>query len=252
MKQTITQTIETRIPATLCVQVDAALFAMSQCYSRVKHTLVARKNRNQTTKKPEAQVEFGITGRQFNAIKGEVDGLFQGQLSNYERYIVEANIKIVNRLTRIAEIPTEIANAFFIEKEETRQLVLFKLHRELEGCKDRNNRAKYKIEEWQRLLNAKQISACFGSKKLWYKQFELTKNNLADHAEWYAKFSKKRADEFTALGSKDETTGNQSCTIKDRLQNYLRFCFQNSQSFKDRLQSYLSFYFQNNQLFKVF
>ena len=81
MKQTITQTIETRIPATLCAQVDAALFEMSKCYSRVKHTLVARKNRSQTTKKPEALVEFGITGRQFNAIKGEVDSLFQSQLS---------------------------------------------------------------------------------------------------------------------------------------------------------------------------
>jgi hypothetical protein len=211
MEQKLTQTIETRLPASLSAQVDTALLEMGKCYCHVKHTLVARKNRGETTKKSAAQAEFGITGRQYNAIKGEVDGLFQSQLSNYERYIVEANIKIENRQRRINEIPTEIAKTLFLEKEEARRLASFKLHRELEGCKNRNNQAKHKIEKWQKLIESKQIRACFGSKKYWYRQFELAANKLDNHEEWLSAWvrgiGKKRADEFTALGSKDEAVG---------------------------------------------
>jgi IS605 OrfB family transposase len=214
MKQTLTQTIETRIPAALCVQVDAALSAMAEVYCRAKHTLVSRKNNAVNSNKKEALVEFGLTGRQFNALKGEVDGLFQSQLSNYERYIAEAYVKIGNRTLRAAQIPEDIFNAHFIEDAEVRTRTLFKLHRELAGCQDRNNRAKQQIAKWQKLVSEKQISVCFGSKKHFKKQFYLAENDFPTHADWLSEFRAKRADEFTALGSKDETTGNQSCTIK--------------------------------------
>jgi len=214
MKQTLTQTIETRLPATLSASVDAVLLKTAGCYNHAKRVLVSRRNHGKNTNKSNALAEFGMTGRQYNALKGEVDGLFQSQLSNYERYITEAQIKIQNRIRRIAEIPTDILNAKFIDKKEERELALFKLHQEFTGCKRRNNRAKHKIEKWQELIKEKKISICFGTKKRFSQQHNLEGNNLKDHSEWLAEFRHARDNEFTALGSKDETTGNQTCTIK--------------------------------------
>ena len=214
MKQTLTQTIETRLPANLSAQTDAALTEMAACYSRTKRVLISRKNQGEKTEKANALIEFGITGRQFNALKGEVDGLFQSQLSNYDRYITEAFLKIQNREARMIEIPDAILNAGFIEEKDARDTALFKLHRELEGCKDRINRAKHKIKKWQKLAKEKRISICFGTKIHFNKQFNLSDNNIENHATWLDQFRKARSDEFTALGSKDEATGNQSCTIK--------------------------------------
>jgi len=214
MKQTLTQTIETRIPATLSAQVDAVLLKTAGCYNHAKRVLVSRKNNGINTNKSKALTEFGMTGRQYNALKGEVDGLFQSQLSNYQRYIAEAQIKIQNRTRRIADIPSEILNAKFIDKKEDRELALFKLHQELTGCKRRNNLAKHKIEKWVELVDEKRISICFGTKKRFSQQHHLDENNLKDHGEWLVQFRHSRDNEFTALGSKDETTGNQTCTIK--------------------------------------
>ena len=214
MKQTLTQTIETRLPATLSASVDAVLLKTAGCYNHAKRVLVSRRNHGQSTNKSKALTEFGMTGRQYNALKGEVDGLFQSQLSNYERYITEAQIKIQNRIRRISEIPNEILNAKFIERKEDRELALFKLHQELTGCKRRNNRAKHKIEKWQELIKKKKISICFGTKKLFSQQHDLGENNLKDHVEWLELFRHSRDNEFTALGSKDENAGSQTCTIK--------------------------------------
>ena len=214
MEQRLTQTIETRLPATLSAKVDAVLLKTAGCYNHAKHVLVSRKNQSTNTNKSNALTEFGMTGRQYNALKGEVDGLFQSQLSNYERYITEAHIKIQNRIRRIADIPSEIFNAKFIEKKEDRELALFKLYQELTGCKIRNNCSKQTIEKWEKLVNKKKISICFGTKKRFSQQHNLDENNLKNHDEWLKQFRHSRDNEFTALGSKDESAGNQTCTIK--------------------------------------
>jgi gamma-glutamylcyclotransferase (GGCT)/AIG2-like uncharacterized protein YtfP len=56
------------------------------------------------------------------------------------------------------------------------------------------------------------VRLCFGSKKLFRAQFDLVANDYADHVAWHADWQARRAQEFALLGSKDETSGNQSCT----------------------------------------
>src|SRR5450755_3714768 len=58
----------------------------------------------------------------------------------------------------------------------------------------------------------KAVRLCFGGKKLFRAQFDLVANDYADHAAWHADWQARRAQEFALLGSKDETSGNQSCT----------------------------------------
>jgi IS605 OrfB family transposase len=57
------------------------------------------------------------------------------------------------------------------------------------------------------------ITLCFGSRKLFNKQF----NGDQSHEEWKQEWEQQRNKEFFALGSKDETAGNQTCkaTVAD-------------------------------------
>ncbi len=52
---------------------------------------------------------------------------------------------------------------------------------------------------------------CFGSKRLWRKQHQLTDNGYSHHDEWLRDWREARSDEFFVLGSRDETAGCQLC-----------------------------------------
>ena len=55
------------------------------------------------------------------------------------------------------------------------------------------------------------VRLCFGSKRLWHKQYHLGKNGYGSRQEWLADWRAARSDEFFVLGSRDETGGCQLC-----------------------------------------
>ena len=60
-------------------------------------------------------------------------------------------------------------------------------------------------------LAAGRVRLCFGSKKLWRKQYDLKANGYACHDAWLDDWRAARSDEFFVLGSRDETAGCQLC-----------------------------------------
>ena len=72
------------------------------------------------------------------------------------------------------------------------------------------------------------VRLCFGSKKLWRRQYHLEANGYASLDEWREDWRAARTDEFFVLGSKDETSGCQLCvaTVQDdgRITLRLRYC----------------------------
>lgn len=58
----------------------------------------------------------------------------------------------------------------------------------------------------------KRSRLCFGGKKLFHAQYHIEKNGFASHAEWKKAWEEKRNSEFFVLGSKDEFSGNQTCS----------------------------------------
>jgi IS605 OrfB family transposase len=60
---------------------------------------------------------------------------------------------------------------------------------------------------------AGEVSLCFGSKKLFNAQHHLEANGFSSHSEWKAQWQAKRDDDFYVIGSKDEASGNQGCTL---------------------------------------
>jgi IS605 OrfB family transposase len=54
----------------------------------------------------------------------------------------------------------------------------------------------------------------FGSKKLWHAQFNLEENGDKNPEQWLTDWRSARSSQFTLVGSKDETWGNQNCQLK--------------------------------------
>lgn len=64
---------------------------------------------------------------------------------------------------------------------------------------------------------ASRVRLCFGSKKPWLKQYHLEFHGYSSHAEWKKDWDAARSDEFSVLGSKDETSGCQMCVARRRM-----------------------------------
>ena len=66
-------------------------------------------------------------------------------------------------------------------------------------------------------IAAGRVRLCFGSKRLWRKQYSLEANGYASHEEWKRDWQSARSDEFFVIGSKDEKSGCQLCvaTVQD-------------------------------------
>ena len=61
------------------------------------------------------------------------------------------------------------------------------------------------------------VRLCFGSKKLWRKQYSLKANGYASREDWKRDWRSVRSGEFFVIGSKDEKSGCQLCvaTVQD-------------------------------------
>ena len=76
---------------------------------------------------------------------------------------------------------------------------------------------KARLEKLESDIAAGRIRLCFGSRKLWRKQFAKEANEYSSHEEWLRDWRSARSDEFFVLGSRDETSGCQLCvaTVAD-------------------------------------
>jgi IS605 OrfB family transposase len=69
-----------------------------------------------------------------------------------------------------------------------------------------------RLEARERELATGRVALCFGSRKLFRAQFDLAANGYDGHDQWLAAWREARSNQFFLIGSKDEASGNQSCT----------------------------------------
>jgi IS605 OrfB family transposase len=133
---------------------------------------------------------FGITARQFNAIRisleGKIESATQSLIANIER-LQETIAALSKKLPKIKNP---------LVKHEKGRLI---------------GRLKDKLKAFEEKLKNGKVSICFGGKKLFHAQFALEENGYASKEEWLEDWQAARNSEFFCLGSKDETAGNQSC-----------------------------------------
>ena len=180
----------------LCSAVEEALYAYADHFARIEHSLFADICKGETANdlKSAYLTRFGITARQFNAIRVKVEG----KIASIKEHV---NIQIKELQERIKSLELKIS------KLENKRLH-FLVHQK----KRRLHSLQLKLDKL--LLDQKQdkVSLCFGTKKLFHAQFNLEANNYNTHNAWLSDWRHARTSEIFLLGSKDEASGNQTCT----------------------------------------
>jgi len=159
--------------------------------------------------KKNYQIKYQINARQFNSIHLILTGKISSRKDCYQRQIKELEIKIKSLIKEINNLKQKNKNLFFVcgwnsqktEKNQTK----FSLHqkqRKLKSCQD-------KLENFKK----HKPSFILGGKKLWHSQFNLAENGYENHEQWLADWQNYRSSQFTLVGSKDETNGNQNCQL---------------------------------------
>ncbi|MCM3767805.1 IS200/IS605 family accessory protein TnpB-related protein [Neobacillus niacini] len=181
-----------------------------------------------TSLKKTFSKQFGITARQFNSLRIQLDGKVSSILEKRKIDIQELETKIAylqkvivkkttqknKLLQKLLRIP-QTSPAFSKQRKKYRNLKTY-LHQK----KRRLRNVQHKLETLKSDELNHKIRICFGSRKLFHKQFHLEENKYKNHGEWKEKWVESRTSQFLVVGSKDETFGNQSATYD--LQNVLR------------------------------
>ena len=180
---------------------DAALSAYAALYGKVQHKLfaVVAAGESAVSKKSEYIEKHGIPARMFNAVRitldGKVSAVRESQL-----------VQLDSRRRRVSRAEKQV-----LEAEQGCQW------RQVHEKRRRLSNLKFRLSGLEADLAAGRVRLCFGSKKLWRKQYDLKANGYASREAWLAEWRDVRSDEFFVLGSRDETAGCQLCvaTVND-------------------------------------
>jgi IS605 OrfB family transposase len=204
--------------------VHQALSGYASLFSRASRTLHARleaqakltgKAGSTAPFKNEALVEFGLTGRQFNALQVSLDGR-RKSVEECRALNIETIRDRLDRLDKtIAELKASLEDGRFDKRKTSRKPLTTKQRRHV--LLSIHLKSRKLAQQKQRLgtLESERdrgtISMCFGSRKHFGAQHHLQANGYADHTAWRKDWAARRNDQFLVLGSKDETSGCQGC-----------------------------------------
>ncbi|WP_026195747.1 IS200/IS605 family accessory protein TnpB-related protein [Verrucomicrobium sp. 3C] len=137
---------------------------------------------------------FGLTARQFNAIRIELEGKIASIQERRPELIEEAKGWIERAEEAIGRLKEKKPGSSLLHQKKRRLAIL-----------------RTKLDALISDQESGQVRLCFGSRRLFRKQFALEENGYASHAAWKKDWQSERSSQFFVLGSKDETAGNQSC-----------------------------------------
>ncbi len=187
-------TYQTRVH--LQPQQDAALEAYAELYGKTERILFAETQTGikATALKHEYRHRFGITARQFNAIRIGLEGKVSSIKEQQTQLISDTEIRIRKAGKLAARLERTQPGSNKLHQKKRRLARLFERLKAMEDDRAHGS-----------------VRICFGSRKLFRAQFALEANGYKDHSEWKADWLKSRSSQFFVLGSKDESAGNQSC-----------------------------------------
>ncbi len=202
--------------ATVCGKVkDVSLYRLLD--STAIHEKVERiylrerfiKHGDRNDLKREFLKEHGITGRQLNGIIFNLSGKVESGKNAFQT--------ILRPKSKMEKVKKRIKDALSCKNTDW-----FKIHQ----YRRKSSYLEHQISVIEERIKSKTPSICFGSRKLFRKQFNLDDNGYADHSEWLSEWQSTRSSQFYCLGSKDESFGNQTCQmlpkgLKLRLPNAL-------------------------------
>ena len=172
--------------------------------------------------------EYDITARQFNSIRMQLDGKVSSFLQKRDVDIRDLENKTVHLQKIILQKTTQKTKFHqklllipqtdpifpqYVKKYKNLKHYLHQKKRRLRNLQQ-------KLEKLKVDRDTKKVRICFGSKKLFHRQFHLIENEYKDHQQWKNDWVEARSSQYLVIGSKDESFGNQSATYN--LENTLR------------------------------
>ena len=175
----------------------AALDGYAELYGRTERSLFAAMQAGGKLNdlKREFLPRFGITARQFNAVRIGLDGKIDSIKQRRPDLIIEAQAKIKKAVKVIAKL---------VAKKTIRTDKLHQKRRRL--CMLQARLSAMLVDQ-----ATGKVRLCFGSKKLFHAQYDLQANGYASHQEWKQDWLTERSGQFFVMGSKDESAGCQGC-----------------------------------------
>lgn len=175
---------------------SAALDAYASLYGKVERSLFAAMQTGASLNDLKRQFlpKFGITARQFNAVRVGLEGKIDSIKARRPELIAELEQRVKKAQKVVAVLALRPTQAAKLHQKKRR---LHILQTKLQSMRDDHKSGK--------------VGLCFGSKRLFNAQFELQSNGYVDHGAWKAQWQKSRSGQFFVLGSGDESAGNQSC-----------------------------------------
>ena len=200
--------------------------AFGELYGRLQRTLYARvaKGEKAIDLKSAFCAEHGLSARQFNALRMELDGKISGtvELLKLRKKELARSIRALTR--SVAKLERQIDGQNKLLQRAKDKGITFCLkqrttwQRQCFGKKRGLVTLQSKFKQIEQRLKGDAPGICFGSRKLFRQQFhlELTEFGSGDagHAAWRRAWLDARSHQFFLVGSKDETAGNQSCKAR--------------------------------------
>ena len=161
--------------------------------------LRSRRTHSATSLKSEYLERYGIPARMFSGVRVSLEG----KIASVRE---QQKLRVDNLGRQIARAERQIAGA----AQHGRWQQVHQKRRRLANLQ-------LSLAVLEDDIEKGRVRLCFGSKRLWHKQYNLVVNGYASHQAWLAEWRAVRSDEFFALGSRDETGGCQLCvaTVAD-------------------------------------
>ncbi len=183
------------------VKGSEALSAYAVLFGRVERDLFSRfcAGVSLTSLKNEYLIRYRIPARMFNSLRVSLEGKISAVRESMDRYIESLKTRVKRAEMQIAQA-IERGNLNAAHQKKRRLAIL--------ACR----LASVLLDK-----ASGRVRLCFGSRKLWRKQYHLEVNGYASLDDWKEDWRSARSDEFFVLGSKDETSGCQLCvaTVQD-------------------------------------
>jgi IS605 OrfB family transposase len=230
--------------ARLAVADDAPLRAYAAVFGRALRSLHASRHSGKVLSKPDFMRVFGLTSRQYNAVKFSLDGmessiveLRPGRIADLQHRIKAADKKLAKLMGQAScrkpmrpqakPLSTKRSNRSARKAPRTGVTPTFEQQRAQAARIAASRALRIHNVERRRADLGRRLAAleaegnpriCFGSRKVFNAQHHLAENGFAGpeanaHAAWQAAWRAKRDAQFFVLGSKDESGGCQGCVM---------------------------------------
>jgi IS605 OrfB family transposase len=175
---------------------EVILASFAELMNRVERTLFADMSAGKSAAECKSAYikEHKITARQFNSIRVQLEGKI-------------SSIKEVQK-ERVKTLKGQISALESFLKKRKKKNTPFVIHQK----KRRLSSLKGRLKRIENDISLGKTRLCFGSKKLFRSQFDLSVNGYISHEGWKEEWRDSREKSFFLIGSKDEISGNQSVT----------------------------------------